>query len=34
MKITMMKGTIRAAVANANTRLALKNCAPFIKCNL
>ena len=27
-------GTIRAAAADANTRLALKNCAPFIKCNL
>ena len=27
-------GTIRAAVADANTRLALKNCAPFTKCNL
>ena len=26
-------GTIRAAAANANTRLALKNCAPFTKCN-
>ena len=25
---------IRADVANANTRLALKNCAPFTKCNL
>ena len=25
---------IRAAAANANTRLALKNCAPFTKCNL
>ena len=29
-----MDGTIRAAAANANTRLALKNCAPFTKCNL
>ena len=27
-------GTIRAAAADANTRLALKNCAPFTKCNL
>ena len=27
-------GIIRAAAADANTRLALKNCAPFIKCNL
>ena len=27
-------GTIRAAAANANTRLALKNCAPFTKRNL
>ena len=27
-------GTIRAAAANANIRLALKNCAPFTKCNL
>ena len=26
--------TIRAAAANANTRLALKNCAPFTKCSL
>ena len=30
----MVDGTIRAAAANANTRLALKNFAPFIKCNL
>ena len=30
----MIDGTIRAAGANANTRLALKNCAPFTKCNL
>ena len=27
-------GTIRAAAANAKTRLALKICAPFTKCNL
>ena len=27
-------GNIRAAAADANTRLALKNCAPFTKCNL
>ena len=27
-------GTIRAAAADGNTRLALKNCAPFTKCNL
>ena len=27
-------GTIRAADADDNTRLALKNCAPFTKCNL
>ena len=27
-------GTIRADAVNANTRLALKNCAPFTKCNL
>ena len=27
-------GTIRAAAANDDTRLALKNCAPFTKCNL
>ena len=27
-------GTIRAAAADVNTRLALKNCAPFTKCNL
>ena len=30
----MVDGTIRAAAANANTRLILKNCAPFTKCNL
>ena len=30
----MVDGTIRAAAANANTRLALKNCATFTKCNL
>ena len=30
----MVNGTIRAAAADANTRLALKNCAPFTKCNL
>ena len=30
----LVDGTIRAAAANANTRLALKNCAPFTKCNL
>ena len=30
----MIEGTIRAAAADANTKLALKNCAPFIKCNL
>ena len=30
----MVDGTIRAAAANGNTRLALENCAPFIKCNL
>ena len=30
----MVDGTIRAAAADANTRLALKNGAPFIKCNL
>ena len=30
----LIDGTIRAAAANANTRLALKNCAPFIKCSL
>ena len=27
-------GTIRAAATNVDTRLALKNCAPFTKCNL
>ena len=27
-------GIVRAATANAATRLALKNCAPFTKCNL
>ena len=30
----LIDGTIRVAAAIANTRLALKNCAPFIKCNL
>ena len=30
----LVDGTIRAEGADANTRLALKNCAPFIKCNL
>ena len=30
----LVNGTIRAAAADANTRLALKNCAPFEKCNL
>ena len=30
----MIDGTIRAAAANANTRLALKNCATFTICNL
>ena len=30
----LIDGTISAAAANANTRLALKNCAPFTKCNL
>ena len=30
----LIHGTIRAAAANADTRLALKNCAPFTKCNL
>ena len=30
----LIDGTIRAAAAEANTRLALKNCAPFNKCNL
>ena len=30
----MVYGTIRGDAANANTRLALKNCAPFTKCNL
>ena len=30
----MVDGAIRAAAADANTRLALKNCAPFTKCNL
>ena len=30
----LVDGTIRAAAANANTRLALKNCVPIIKCNL
>ena len=30
----LVDGTIRAAAANANTRLALKNYATFTKCNL
>ena len=30
----LIDGTIRTAATNANTRLALKNCAPFTKCNL
>ena len=30
----LVDGTIRAAAANRDTRLALKNCAPFTKCNL
>ena len=30
----LVDGTIRAAAANANIRLALKNCAPFTKRNL
>ena len=30
----LVDGTIRAAATNANTRLALKSCAPFTKCNL
>ena len=30
----LINGTIRAAAVDGNTRLALKNCAPFIKGNL
>ena len=30
----LVDGTIRAAAANASTRLTLKNYAPFTKCNL
>ena len=30
----LIDGVIRAAAADANTRLSLKNCAPFTKCNL
>ena len=30
----MIDGTIRAAAANANAGLPLKNCAPFTKCKL
>ena len=30
----LVDGTIRAVASNANTRLALKNCVPFTKCNL
>ena len=30
----LVNGTIRGTAGDNNTRLALKNCAPFIKCNL
>ena len=30
----LVDGTIRAAATNGDTRLALKNCATFTKCNL
>ena len=30
----LVDGTIRGTGGNNNTRLALKNCAPFTKCNL
>ena len=30
----LIDGTIRAEAADANTKLALKNCPPFTKCNL
>ena len=30
----LANGTIRGTGGNNNTRLALTNCAPFIKCNL
>ena len=30
----LVDGTIRETGGNNNTRLALKNCAPFTKCNL
>ena len=30
----LVNGTIRRAATDANSRLALKNCAPFTKCNL
>ena len=30
----LVDGNIREAAADSNTRLALKNCAPFTKCNL
>ena len=30
----LVDGTIRAAAADANTKLVLKNCTPFTKCNL
>ena len=30
----LVDGTIRVETADAHTRLALKNCAPFTKCNL
>ena len=30
----LIDGTIRAEAADANTRLTIKNCAPFTKCNL
>ena len=32
--VPLIDGTIRVAAADANTRLALKNCALFTKCNL
>ena len=30
----LVDGTIRSPATNADTKLALKNCAPFTKCNL
>ena len=34
LEYILVDGTIRAEGADASTTLVLKNCAPFIKCNL